>query len=275
MKLTFVLTCVLCLQLSANVRSQTRVTLRLQQVSLGNVFLEIEKKTEYRFLFNDNLLQGESSVTVDVKNELVRDVLAKLLVNTNLDFRIVNDNLIVIVSKDRVIRGVPIHGKVVNALGSPLVGASVLEKGTHNGANTNEQGEFDLTVENDEAVLVISSVGFNPAEFAVNGRTNITIALNEDFSKLSEIVVVGYGTQKKKDFTGAVSSVKVEGSALSLMPNMNALESLRGNVAGLNLGPVNTAGGQPSVLIRGQRSISGTNDPLILLDGVIYLGSLS
>ena len=124
-------------------------------------------------------------------------------------------------------------------------------------------------------MLVISSVGYNPTEYVVNGNTNITITLNEDFSKLNEVVVVGYGTQKKKDFTGAVSSVKLEGSALSLMPNMNALEALRGNVAGLSLGAVNTAGGQPSTLIRGQRSISGTNDPLILLDGVIYLGSIS
>lgn len=275
MKLTFVFTCVLCLQLSANVLSQTRVTLQLQKVSLGNVFLEIEKRTEYRFLFNDNLLQDEARVTVDVKNELVKEVLAKLLVNTNLDFKIVNDNLIVIVSKGREIQGIPIHGKVVNAQNQPVAGASVLEKGTHNGINTNERGEFDLTIESNKAVLVISSVGFNPLEFSVNGNTNVTITLDEDFSKLNEVVVVGYGTAKRKDLTGAVTSVKVEGSALALMPNMNALEALRGNVSGLNLGPVNTAGGQPSVLIRGQRSISGSNDPLILLDGVIYLGSIS
>ncbi|HVU57822.1 MAG TPA: SusC/RagA family TonB-linked outer membrane protein [Puia sp.] len=163
----------------------------------------------------------------------------------------------------------------MNTQNQPLTGASVLEKGTHNGTHTNDQGEFDLTAESDRAILVISSVGYNPIEYPLNGSTNISVTLSEDFSKLNEVVVVGYGTAKRKDVTGAVSSVKVEGSALSLMPNMNALESLRGNVPGLNLGPVNTAGGQPSVLIRGQRSISGSNDPLILLDGVIYLGSIS
>jgi len=275
MKLTFVLTCILCLHLSASVRSQTRVTLRLQQASLSNVFLEIERKTEYRFLFNDNLLQDEASVTVDVKNELVRDVLAKLLVNTKVDFKIVNDNLIVILGKGREIKGIPVHGKVVNAKNQPVSGASVLEKGTHNGVNTNEQGEFDITVETNKAVLVVSSVGFNPLEWPLNDNTNVTLTLSEDFSKLNEVVVVGYGTAKRKDVTGAVASVKMEGSALALMPNLNALEALRGNVSGLNLGPVNTAGGQPSVNIRGQRSISGSNDPLILLDGVIYLGSVS
>ncbi|HEY4147519.1 MAG TPA: SusC/RagA family TonB-linked outer membrane protein, partial [Chitinophagaceae bacterium] len=275
MKLTFVFTCALCLQLSAKVHSQTRVTLRLQEVSLRDVFLEIEKKTEYRFLFSDNLLQDEVKVTVDVKNELVRDVMAKLLVNTKLDFKVINDNLVVIVSKGPEVKGVPVHGKIMNAQNQPVVGASVLEKGTHNGTNTNDQGEFDLTTESNRAVLVISSVGFNPLEYALNGNTNFTLTLNEDFSKLNEVVVVGYGTVKRKDVTGAVTSVKVEGSALSLMPNLNALEALRGNVSGLNIGPVNTAGGQPSVLIRGQRSISGSNDPLILLDGVIYLGSIS
>lgn len=275
MKLTCFLTCILCLQLSANVHSQTRVTLRLQQATLSNVFLEIEKKTEYRFLFNDNLLQDEAKVSLNVKNEPVRDVLASLLVNTKLDFKVVNDSLIVIVSKGREIRGVPVSGKIVNAKKQPLVGATVQEKGTRNGVNTNDQGEFTLTVENNNAVLVVSSVGFTTLEYPLNGNTIVAITLNEDFSKLNDVVVVGYGTARRKDVTGAVSSVKVEGSALALMPNMNALEALRGNVSGLNVGPVNTAGGQPSVLIRGQRSISGSNDPLILLDGVIYLGSIS
>jgi TonB-linked SusC/RagA family outer membrane protein len=278
MKLTFLFTCVFCLQLSANVHSQTRVTLRLQEVSLSNVFLEIEKRTEYRFLFNDNLLQGEGKVTVDVKNEPVKNVLTRLLLNTGLDFKVVNDNLIVIIGKEREtkeIRGIPVHGRIVNAKNQPIAGASVLEKGTHNGVNTNEQGEFNITVDNSNAILVISSVGFTSIEHALNGSANVTITLNEDFSKLNDVVVVAYGTSKRKDVTGAVASVKLEGSPLSLMPNLNALEALRGNVPGLNVGPVNAAGGEPTVGLRGQRSISGRNDPLILLDGVIYLGSIS
>src|SRR5690349_7773789 len=94
MKLTVAFTCLFCLQLSANVHSQTKVTLRFQQASLYDVFLEIEKRTEFRFLFNDNMLQHESKVTVNVKNEPVTDVLTKLLGNTNLDFKITNQNLI-------------------------------------------------------------------------------------------------------------------------------------------------------------------------------------
>ena len=81
--------------------------------------------------------------------------------------------------------------------------------------------------------------------------------------KIESLDVIGYGTTKRKDFTGAVSSVKMENSPLANMPNQNALEALKGNVTGLNIGAVTTAGGQPGVLIRGQRSISGSNDPLI------------
>src|ERR1051325_1331436 len=89
MKLTAALTCLLCLHLSANVHSQTRVTLKLQKVSLSDVFLEIEKRTEYRFLFNDNILPAETKVDVNVKNEPVTEVLAGLLTNTSLDFTII------------------------------------------------------------------------------------------------------------------------------------------------------------------------------------------
>ncbi|OQP38910.1 SusC/RagA family TonB-linked outer membrane protein [Niastella yeongjuensis] len=275
MKLTFLLTCVLCLQLSANVHSQTRVTLRLRQATLGHVFLEIEKKTDYRFVFNDNLLQDEALVNVDVNNEPVTEFLTRLLADTKLGYKAINGSLIVIVSKGEETKAVTIHGKVINAQSQAVAGATVQEKGTSNGVNANEQGEFNILVTNNQAVLVVSSVGYVTLEHPLNGNDNVTISLSEDFSKLNDVVVVGYGTARRKDVMGAVTSVKVDGSALSLMPNMNALEALRGNVSGLNLGPVNTAGGQPSTLIRGQRSISGSNDPLILLDGVIYLGAIS
>ena len=111
----------------------------------------------------------------------------------------------------------------------------------------------------------------------IAGRSNLSIQLKEDSKDLNDVVVIGYGTTRRKDFTGAVSSVKMENSPLALMPNLNALEALKGNVPGLSVGAVNSAGGQPSILVRGQRSISGSNDPLILVDwnGVIYLGSVS
>ena len=168
-----------------------------------------------------------------------------------------------------------VNGKITNSSGQPIADVSVLEKGTNNGTVTKTDGSFSLNVLNTDAVLVVSYVGFATQEISVNGRTNLSVQLKEDTKDLNEIVVIGYGTTKRKDFTGAVSSVKMENSPLALLPNMNALESLKGNVTGLNIGAVNSAGGQPAIQIRGQRSISGSNDPLILLDGIIYLGSIS
>src|ERR1044072_3493132 len=170
MNLTAAFTFLLCLQLSANVHSQTKVTLRLQQVPLSDVFLEIEKKTEYRFLFNDNVLQGEAKVNGDVKNESVTELLTRLLRKTSLDFTIANENLIVIVSRMKQVKGVPVQGKIVNSMGQPIVGASVIEKATHNGVNTNDRGEFNLTVTDLNATLVISSVSYVLQEYALNGN---------------------------------------------------------------------------------------------------------
>ena len=123
--------------------------------------------------------------------------------------------------------------------------------------------------------LSFSFVGMETQEIEVGNQTQIDVVMREVALGLDEVIVVGYGTSTRREYTGSVSSVKIEDSPVSFAPNLNVLESLKGNVSGLNIGPTNTAGGQPSMLIRGQRSISGSNDPLIILDGVIYMGSLS
>ena len=109
----------------------------------------------------------------------------------------------------------------------------------------------------------------------MGNKEHLDVLLKEDLQSLDEIVVIGYGTAKRKDFTGSVSSVKLENSPISLVTNTNALESLKGNVTGLDIGATNTAGGTPSMQIRGQNSISGSNDPLVVVDGVIFMGSVN
>ena len=103
----------------------------------------------------------------------------------------------------------------------------------------------------------------------------MNVTLNEDAEALDELVVIGYGTTTKKEFTGSVSSVRLEDSPISLVSNTNVLESLKGTVSGIDIGATNSAGAQPSMLVRGQRSISGSNDPLIVVDGVIFMGSIN
>ena len=171
---------------------------------------------------------------------------------------------------------VTVKGTVLTENNGPIAGVSIAVKGlTGGGASTGADGVFTVTV-NKGTTLVFSHVSYDTKEIVAN-QTNMSLEIKltaKAAATLVDVVVIGYGTVKRKDFTGAVSSIKMENSPLALLPNLNPLEALKGNVAGLNIGAVNSAGGQPAVQIRGQRSISGQNDPLILLDGVIYLGSL-
>ena len=125
------------------------------------------------------------------------------------------------------------------------------------------------------ANLEVSYIGYHTQVLNAQCGKMLAVTLKEDTQLLDEVVVIGYGTTTRKDFTGSVSSMKLENSPVALVANTNALETLKGSVGGLDIGATNTAGGQPSMLVRGQNSISGNNDPLLIVDGVIFLGSLN
>lgn len=163
-----------------------------------------------------------------------------------------------------------ISGVVKDANGEPIIGASVVVKGTTNGTITDLDGKFVLDVPAN-AVLSVSYVGYTSQE--VKASNNMNIVLSEDTEMLEEVVVVGYGTQKRKNFTGSVSTVKAADSPLSLMPSSNAMDLLRGTATGITVSQQQGAGQSPSLQVRGQKSISGGSDPLIVMDGVIYMGS--
>ncbi|MES1250194.1 MAG: carboxypeptidase-like regulatory domain-containing protein, partial [Chitinophaga rupis] len=275
MKLTVVFNCILCLHLSAAGYSQTKVTLHLHNATLNEIFLEIEKKTEFRFVFNDDVLKNESKTDVVVKDAPVTEVLAELLWKTSLDFKIRDENLVVIVNKIEDPKALPVHGTILNSRGQPLSGVSVLEKGTHNGVNTHEKGEFFITVKDNNAVLVISSIGYLAQEYKVSGDAPVSISLVEDFSKLNDVVVVGYGTQKKASLTGAVAVV----SAATFQdrgPIASPVAALQGQVPGVIVTRSSAAPGREAwnFQIRGATSLNST-DPLIIIDGVPVSSPLS
>ena len=164
---------------------------------------------------------------------------------------------------------------VQDSAGEALIGACVQVAGARNYGITDLDGLAVLENVPANAVLTVTLFGYQTAEINVNGRNELSVSLKEDIQTLDDVVVIGYGTAKRKDFVGSVSSVRVENSPVALMNNSNALETLKGNVAGLDIGAVNNAGGQPSMQMRGQRSISGSNAPLIVLDGVIYIGGVN
>lgn len=164
-----------------------------------------------------------------------------------------------------------VSGTVTDSKGEPLVGASVVEKGTTTGAITDIDGKFQLKASSDKATLVVSFVGYNSLDVAINGQSTLTVQLSEG-SSLSEVVVVGYGTQKKSQTTGAISSLNAR--QLTEMPITNVAQALQGRVAGVDVVQSGSKPGSvPTIRVRGRRSFRASNDPLYVVDGVPMAGT--
>lgn len=168
-----------------------------------------------------------------------------------------------------------VTGKVLNAAGQPIKSATVTQKNTNVSTRTNDDGGFTLSVDGSTSVVVVSSVGYVSREVAVNSSTTLTITLAEDVVGLDDVVVVGYGTQKKRDVTGSVATLSKD--RLQQLPNTNIAQALQGSVPGLqiNTNAGGAEGNDVSILIRGRNSISASNSPLIIWDGIPYEGGIS
>ena len=154
----------------------------------------------------------------------------------------------------------------------PVIGANIVEKGTMNGVISDSEGRFVLNVA-PGATLIISYIGYISQEIKITDQTSYTITLHEDTETLEEVVVVGYGTMKKKDLTGAVKRVNLENSPA--VSNTSLSQALVGSTAGVNTTQSGYAGEDVSLSIRGTNSFSASQNPLIVLDGIIYNGSMS
>lgn len=154
----------------------------------------------------------------------------------------------------------------------PLAGAGVVVLGTSLGTVTDSDGVADISVP-ENGVLEVSMIGYATQAIPVAGKTSLAVLLEEDSVMMDEVVFIGYGTAKKKDLTGSV--VKADIETFKHAPNTSIVESLHGTVPGLNIGQVNAAGAEPSIEVRGQVTINGSTDPLIILDGIMYSGRIS
>ena len=166
-----------------------------------------------------------------------------------------------------------VKGIVKDNLGESVIGANVTEKGTTNGMITDLDGNFSLTVQKN-ATLVISYIGYVTQEIAIKGNTNLNIILKEDSKALEEVVVIGYGTARKSDVTGSIASVG--GDKLQEMPSTNITYALQNRVAGVDMTQTSSQpGATMQIRIRGTRSLTASNDPLVVLDGIPFMGNLS
>jgi TonB-dependent starch-binding outer membrane protein SusC len=170
---------------------------------------------------------------------------------------------------------ITVHGKVLeNGTLAPLVGATVTVVGKPGGTVAGAGGVFSIKASVGDQ-LSVEHVGYTKTLVPIANSADVTVTLAVSVQTLNDVVVVGYGTQKKKDLTGAISSVKLENSPLALLPNVNLLDALKGSMPGFNVGAVTAAGSNPGISIRGTNSISASNTPLIILDGTIFLGSFN
>lgn len=267
MRLTAFLILGAVLQVSANGYSQEKVSVNFENVRLDKALKEVERKSSFHFVYSNLILTDKSKVTLRAKDIMVTDLVERLLRNTGLTFNVMGNNLVVIKEKGQIIQDDIVKGKVTDkSSGQPLAGVTIQVKGSNAGTSTDNNGNYSIEVP-DNAVLIISSVGYDNVEIPVNGKTIINISLQSSTTGLNEVVVVGYGTQKKSDLTGSVSRIK--GEDVTLLPTQRVDQALQGKAAGVMvLNTDGAPGGNTTIRIRGMNSINGGNNALIVIDGL-------
>lgn len=259
-----------------------RVNIDIKNASLKEVFSEIEAKSHYRFSYRNVVINQVRNVTVRKTNSTVKQVLDEVLPPCGLSYSLVSEKSIVITNSAKTKqkqgaaqeKSYTIKGRVKDTNGESIIGATVKEKGANNATITDIDGNYTLQVAQG-ATLIVSYIGYTSQELkTVAGRSN-DLVLEEDNKQLNEVVVVGYGSMRKKDLTGSVVQIKPD--ALSNEAPKTVQDVLRGT-SGLAIGFSNTAKGGGSMSVRGQRSVYTDGDhnaPLIILDGMMFYGELS
>ena len=282
MKLTAFLIFVLVVDVSASLYSQnSKVSVKVENGTLSEIFEKIEGQSEFRFFYQDEQIQNIQRKSIDVSNKKIEVILSELLNNTGLDFKIM-DRHIILFNKTGVNTKTQdvnqqqqksVSGIVTDSSGEGLPGVSVVVKGTTNGTITDTNGNYSLSNIPENAIVQFSFVGMKMKEIAVGTKTSVNVVLEEETIGIEEVVAIGYGVSRKSDLTGSV--VRADLKSFESQPNINIMQSLQGSVPGLNVGAINTAGGTPNLTVRGQNSLSGSSAPLIVLDGIIYNGSMA
>lgn len=244
---------------------EVNVSLQLENVPVSQVFEEIKSQTNYSFWYDLKDVDVNRIVSVNVNNKTVRQVLKKILKDDNVDFRVVDNHIVIVPVAAFLNEGRKITGTVHDSDGEPVIGANIVEKGTTNGTVTDVDGHFELTV-SDKSLLVVSYIGYNTEEIPVKGQNLFTIRLTDDSQAIDEVVVVGYGTVKKSNLTGAVASVKMED--VPQIGTVSVANVLQGRVPGLSIRQSSASPeGEYKMVIRGAASTGAGNDPLYVVDG--------
>jgi len=271
---TLLFNLVLAVNVNAQLQSIDKVWVSLdrEEMTLGQFFRLVESKSIFTFSFDRKDIDRNLQVTVAGTSSTVEELLRQVAQQASLGFRQVNDqidvkkvtrpNVEVVSMVDVTVRGV-----VRDESGDPLPGATISVQGTTTGSVTDIDGTYSITVP-EGSILVFSFIGYQTQRIPLGNQTELNVTMNLDESSLEEVVVIGYGTQKRSDLTGAVSSVKAE--QLTAYPAISAVQALQGRAAGVQIQATNGAPGAAlKVRIRGGTSINASSDPIFVVDGFI------
>ncbi len=264
MKLIFLCTFICCLQASAKVYSQdAKIDLKLEHSTISKALKIISDKSDYHFLYNNDLLPKKTRINLTVSQKTVPELMNSILAKTGLTWRVLDNKLIAIGYSSRPIK--EIVGEVTDSLGTPLVGVSIQVKGTSSGTVTDVNGRFSLQVP-DSAVLIVSSIGYETREVPVDGQTQLNIVLKSSATGLDAVVVTALGVKREERQLG-YSTQKIDGDRLQTVKGIDVGTSLTGKISGLMVKNSSEFMEKPEITLRGET-------PLLVIDGVPY-GNMS
>ena len=254
-----------------------KLSSKMQDVTVQEVLASVEQQTDYHFTYNPMQIGADRRVTIDLNNKSVTEILDELFLGKKVQYVVEGNNIVLFAdNKKAEVKDIVqqkskiVTGTVLDVTGMPVIGANVTVKGTTQGTITDMDGKFSLEVAEGD-ILQVTYIGFANQEVKVGTQTNLSVTLKEDAEALDELVVVGYGTQKKVNLTGAVASISSE--EIQSRPITNVTQALQGITPGLNITASNTYGGEVGspmdMNIRGIGSLTeGSGKPYVLVDGV-------
>jgi TonB-dependent SusC/RagA subfamily outer membrane receptor len=271
----FLITFCIATAFATTVNSQNvKVTLSTNSLTIRQLISQIERQTNYLFVYNSDKINLDKSIKVNDRRASLGQILNDAFDNEGIAYRIEGSNIILVKKNMEVLSTTNVQqqknvvkGRVVDEKGEPIIGASVAEKGSSTGTITDTNGDFSIAVPKN-STLVISYIGYSTLQVAVGGRSNVKVTMTENTKALDEVVVIGYGSVKRSDLTSSVS--KITDKAITDRPIVTMSEALQGQLAGVQAQA--TSGGVPgqemTIRVRGFNTINGDSSPLYVIDGV-------
>lgn len=248
---------------------EAKLNLGVQNCTVSELLSALGKQTGYNFFFNNSHIDVNRRVAVNTNGKDVFAILDNVFAGTNVVYSVKNKRIIFSVKEEQAVKQVSTHlvsGIITDELGEPVIGASVIEKGTTNGTITDLDGKFTLNLSSDKALIEVSYIGYSTQTIKYVPGHALKVTLKEDTQNLQEVVVVGFGSQKKANLTGSVSQVKMD-DVLGNRPVTSVKNALQGTMPGLTVTGGSSPGESKTFNIRGTTSINGVN-PLVLIDNV-------